>query len=47
MPMKHLQRYINEFAGRHNIRSLSFADRLELAFLQSLGKQLSYEQLTK
>lgn len=31
MSAKHLQRYVNEFAGRHNIRRLGTGDRMASA----------------
>ncbi len=45
MSVKHLQRYVDEFAWRHNMRSLPSALRLVAAFAASVGKRLSYDQL--
>ena len=45
MSPKHLQRYVNEFAGRHNIRDLD--TRTQMAFIarKLMGKKLSYADL--
>ena len=42
---KHLHRYINEFAGRHNIRSHDTIDRMVIQAQNMVGKRLSYKQL--
>ena len=44
---KHLQRYVNEFAGRHNLRSLDTADQMGALAAGMVGRRLSYRQLTK
>lgn len=44
---KHLHRYLNEFAGRHNIRPLSIYDQLcDMAF-NMIGKRLRYKDLVQ
>ena len=43
---KHLQRYVNEFSGRHNIRSLDTIQQMELLAAQMIGKRLLYRDLT-
>ena len=46
MSPKHLQRYVNEFGGRHNIRCLNTIDQMR-AIIQGLeGKRLKYGELT-
>ena len=46
MSPKHLHRYVNEFAGRHNIRLLDTIDQMR-AIIQGLeGKRLTYRELT-
>ena len=42
---KHLQRYVEEFAGRHNVRPMDTVDQMALAVQESEGKRLSYRQL--
>lgn len=43
---KHLQRYVNEFAGRHNIRPKDTEDQLEHTARQMEGRHLPYATLT-
>ena len=45
MSPKHLERYVNEFAGRHNSRSLDTRDQIALLVKQMDGKQLRYSDL--
>ncbi len=45
MSEKHLQRYVDEFAGRHNMRPMDTVDQMALAVQESEGKRLSYKQL--
>ena len=42
---KHLHRYINEFAGRHNIRPHDTIDMMVMQAQNMVGKRLSYKQL--
>ena len=42
---KHLQRYINEFAGRHNIRELDTVEQMQMVAGGLVGRFLSYEDL--
>lgn len=43
---KHLNRYVNEFAGRHNIRSNDTIDPMESLARNMQGKRLAHEDLT-
>ena len=45
MSPKHLQRYVNEFAGRHNIRKLEPLERMESIVRGMVGKRLTYKML--
>ena len=42
---KHLQRYVNEFAGRHNVRDLDTIHQMSWMVVGMLGKRLRYEDL--
>jgi len=42
---KHLQRYVNEFAGRHNIRDLDTISQMGFVARRLSGKRLSYADL--
>ena len=46
MSQKHLQRYINEFAWRHNFRRLDTIDQMALMARRMEGKRLTYRELT-
>ena len=46
MSPKHLQRYMNEFAGRHNLRELDTIDQMRLVVVGMIGRRLRYETLT-
>ena len=45
MSPKHLERYINEFSGRHNVREADTIDQMEVAFTHMIGKHLAYRTL--
>ena len=45
MSEKHLQRYVNEFSGRHNIRSLDTIDQMASVAKGMDGKRLRYKDL--
>ena len=42
---KHLPRYVNEFAGRHNIRNMDTADMMVALARGMVGKRLTYGDL--
>ena len=42
---KHLQRYVNEFAGRHGIRSADTIDQMSAVVAGMVGKRLTYRDL--
>ena len=42
---KHLQRYVDEFAGRHNVRNRDTLDMMNGIVSGMVGKQLSYAEL--
>lgn len=43
---KHLHRYLKEFSGRHNARPLDTADQMTAMAAGSVGKKLSFRDLT-
>ena len=45
MSHKHLQRYVDEFSGRHNIRSLDTIKQMEVMVNGMDGKRLKYKDL--
>ena len=45
MSYKHLQRYVNEFAGRHNVRDLDTVDQMVAVVVGLVGKRLMYRDL--
>ena len=45
MSIKHLQKYVNEFAGRHNIRNLDTIDQMTVMVRGMNGKRLTYRDL--
>ena len=46
MSAKHLDRYVGEFAGRHNDRPLDTIDQLRAIVRGMVGKRLRYSDLT-
>ena len=46
MSPKHLDRYVHEFAGRHNQRPLDTADQMRRVARGLVGKRLRYTDLT-
>ena len=46
MSEKHLERYVTEFAGRHNQRELGTLGQMERMTRGMLGKRLRYAELT-
>ena len=47
MSAKHLARYVNEFAGRHNLRDLDTLKQMALVAYRLDGKRLRYADLVK
>ena len=45
LSVKHLDRYVNEFAGRHNQRPMDTIDQMSAMARQMDGKHLTYEEL--
>ncbi len=43
---KHLQRYVTEFAGKHNVRGADTADQMATLAAGLVGKRLMYRDLT-
>ena len=46
MSVKHLDRYVAEFAGRHNIREFDTAAQMTWIVRDMVGKRLKYKELT-
>ena len=44
---KHMQRYVNEFAGRHNIRDRDTIDQMAAVVAGMVGKRLMYRDLVE
>ena len=42
---KHLDRYVNEFSGRHNVRPMDTEAQMTLMVQKSVGKRLTYAAL--
>ena len=47
MSAKHLHRYVNEFAGRHNLRPLDTIDQMKTMARGMEGKRLRYKDLVR
>ena len=45
MSPKHLQRYVNEFAGKHNIRDSDTLDQMRNTVARLVGRRLLYSDL--
>ena len=45
MSAKHLQRYVNEFSGRHNVRTRDTLDQMAAVARGFAGKRLPLEDL--
>ena len=45
MSAKHLQRYVNEFAGRHNIREMDTLAQMQHVVAAMVGRRLMYRDL--
>lgn len=43
--VKHLHRYVNDFAGRHNVRDMNTIEQMGRVAEGMVGKRLTYEQL--
>ena len=44
---KHIDRYVNEFAGRHNIRDMDTVDQMTHLAAGMVGKRLTFRALVK
>ena len=42
---KHLNRYVSEFAGKHNIRDRNTIDQMNAVVAGMIGKRLMYREL--
>ena len=45
MSIAHLHRYVQEYAGRHNIRDKDTIDQIQHVFAGMIGKRLMYADL--
>ena len=45
MSPKHLQRYVNEFAGKHNIRESDTLDQMRNTVARLVGRSLLHRKL--
>ena len=44
---KHLQRYVDEFAGRHNVRELDTFEQMAVVTEGLMGRYLPYQKLVR
>ena len=42
---KHLQRYLDQFAGKHNMRDMDTAEQMTMMVAGMIGKRLMYRDL--
>ena len=42
---KHLQRYVDQFAAKHNIRDKDTIDQMQSVVARMVGKRLMYKEL--
>ena len=42
---KHLQRYVNEFSGRHGVRERDTMDQMQSVVAGMIGKRITYRDL--
>ena len=47
MSKQHLQRYVNEFVGRHNVRHMDTEEQMQQTVKGLVGKQLRYRDLVE
>ena len=47
MSPKHLERYVTEFAGRHNVKDLDTIEQMAVLARGMVGKYLPYKELVK
>lgn len=47
MSEKHLHRYVNEFAGRHNVRDFDTIEQMCKMVVNMEGRKLTFKELTK
>ena len=45
MSVKHLQKYIDEFSNRTNVRPLDTIDQINATIVGLVGKRLTYKDL--
>ena len=45
--VKHLQSYVDEFSGRHNLRDLDTIDQMRVLVMAVFDRQLMYRDLIR
>ena len=45
MSKKHLNRYVEQFVGKHNLRELDTIDQMQVVIAGMIGKRLLYKDL--